>query len=616
MKVTQTFFTKDLKDYLNLDDSVNKGNISDFRKVNFFIGPNNSGKSRILRALFYGQTSSVFSDKITLEIENVADELLMQLNSINIIEFGNVLTETIEWISNGVQFDSKENEFSLNYDLIRGFHFSPDYDNVVGDIHAMSRHERTRFTRTLSRLIENIKGLFEKLRIELIKKKVELIYIPIIRGTRPLNGSSDNDIYVERTKKDYFPNIKADKFHNVFGGDNLYTEVRDLLLGNADERNLIFEYETFLSKHFFHKKVTIIPQKGKDVLLIKIGDEEERLIYDLGDGVQAIILLTFPIFIRKDKNCIFFIEEPELNLHPSLQRRILNCLSVEFSEHQYFISTHSNHFLEGLSEYENVALFSFKKSFTEGKFHVQKLTSIKTDILDNLGVKNSSVLMANCTIWVEGITDRLYIQKFLEMYISSRTKDDDLNFPLFKEDQHYSFVEYAGSNITHWDFEDSEDDKINASYVSNNIFLIADSDYNTKGVIPKSKELRFKKLSNSLKNNFCLIDGKEIENVLTQNVIHNVVADFERKELKDISYTGRTRVTKKGNLGKWIEKSFDPLKKVNYTEGNTISNKVSFCKKAIKHIKSEADLSEEAKKLCEKIYSFIQKNNSEYIEES
>jgi hypothetical protein len=614
MKITQTFFTQDLKDYLNKDDKDNEGYISDFRKVNFLIGPNNSGKSRILRSLFYGQTNSIFSDKETVDIERQATKLLERLNSYGVTETGNVPTEFIEYLTKGVPFDSESNEFSLNFEVISNFNFNPDYDNLIR-VSGISGYNLTNFKRELAGLFVDIKNLIEKYRVELLRKKPEFIYIPIIRGTRPLAGNSNNDIYVERTKKDYFSNIEESKFHSIFGGDNLYKEVEDLLLGNADKRSLIFEYEEFLSKHFFHKKVTIIPQRGKDVLLIKIGDEEERLIYDLGDGVQAIILLTFPVFIRKDKNCIFFIEEPELNLHPSLQRRILNCLSVEFPDHQYFISTHSNHFLEGLSEYENVALFSFKKSFAENKFHVQKLTSIKTDILDNLGVKNSSVLMANCTIWVEGITDRLYIQKFLEVYTNSKTEEDKLNYPLFKEDQHYSFVEYAGSNITHWDFEDSDDNKINAAYVANSILLISDTDYNKSGNIPPFKIQRFEKLKFSLGDNFVLIDGKEIENILTPIIVHEIVADYEKSTVDKINYTKSKFVHKKKNVGEWINNSFSPISR-NYAKENTISDKTNFCKKAISKITTINDLSEEAINLCEKIYSFIKGNNSAYIEES
>jgi len=610
MKINQTFFTHDLKDYLNLDDSLgNDQYISDFRKVNFFIGPNNSGKSRIMRSMFYGQTTSRFSDRITNKFEENALILVNQLKKYSFVKYGTASIKDIQGLVNGVLIESKGEDFDLDQSPASMFN-----KNDSKMFYTIRAERRNQVQYSIESIISKLSSYFGKIKTEIHRKKPEYLYIPIIRGTRPLVEKSQQDIYVHRTLKDYFSDLaETSKTHNVFGGDNLYAEVENLLLGNSEERNLISEYEIFLATHFFHKKITIIPQRKKDVLLIKIGDEKERLIYNLGDGVQAIILLTFPIFVRKKKNCIFFIEEPELNLHPSLQRRILNCLSIEFPDHQYFISTHSNHFLEGISEYENVSLYSFKKSFKENNFHVKKLTSVKTDILDNLGVKNSSVLMANCTIWVEGITDRLYIQKFLEVYTNYRTDTDKLDFPLFKEDQHYSFVEYAGSNIVHWDFDNSNNDDINAAYVSNNIFLIADSDFNSKGEIPQNKKDRFKRLSSSLKNHFTLIEAKEIENILSPKVIEGVVASYEKNE--KIQCTKKRFVYKKKNLGVWINNSFEPLTR-DYSKDNTISDKLNFCKKAIKLIKTRDDLSNEAKNLCKKIYSFIRENNSEYIEPS
>ena len=50
------------------------------------------------------------------------------------------------------------------------------------------------------------------------------------------------------------------------------------------------------------------------------------------------------IFTEKER-CLFFIEEPDMFMHPSLQRAFLEVLS-EYDQHQYFITSHSNHFLD------------------------------------------------------------------------------------------------------------------------------------------------------------------------------------------------------------------------------------------------------------------------------
>ncbi|MCJ8290155.1 MAG: ATP-binding protein [Crocinitomicaceae bacterium] len=609
MRINQTLFTNDLEGYVNLDKSSEEQQlISGFEKVNFFIGPNNSGKSRMMRTMFWGEhTSMIETDKTELfqfEVKSMIQLLeeadVSQIEEIT-LDYLRTLSEGIPVIYNNAGYVLDENRVNL---IIRRIEFNTTAIINGSPKSVSSIPGRTTFN-GWNTSIERLKKYIRDEKSSFMKNSSNSLYIPILRGARPVSISSKEDIYANRTMLDYFDNMKSDQ-KKIFAGYNIYQEVVDLLLGDLEKRGVIRDYEEFLSRYFFHSAVTIIPQVGKDVLLIKIGEEEERLLHNLGDGVQAIILLTFPIFIRKNKIFTFYIEEPELNLHPSLQRKLLKCLSEEFPAHQYFISTHSNHFLEAFVEYENTAIFSFKKAYLKDEFHVQLLTSIKSEILDNLGVRNSSVLMANCTIWVEGITDRLYLQKYLEVYFNFKKKRKS-DFLLFKEDQHFAFVEYAGSNIVHWDFNDNVSDKINASFIANNILLIADSDHKN-GKIPLKKKERFDTLRKSLKDNFVLIESKEIENTLSLKTIQSVVDEYEKGEtlmIRNVDYS-------KKNLGEWINDSFEGLKR-DYADHNTISNKLNFCKKAIKHIKTREDLSDEAMRICQIIYSFIEKNNVDYL---
>ena len=45
----------------------------------------------------------------------------------------------------------------------------------------------------------------------------------------------------------------------------------------------------------------------------------------------------------------------------------------------------------------------------EVNYEVKLATSPDANILRELGVRNSSVFLTNATIWVEGITDRMYM---------------------------------------------------------------------------------------------------------------------------------------------------------------------------------------------------------------
>ena len=107
-----------------------------------------------------------------------------------------------------------------------------------------------------------------------------------------------------------------------------------------------------------------VKEDGKqDVLSIKIGDEHEKPIYELGDGIQSIIILTFYLFLHKNENLLVFIEEPEQYLHPGLQRKLIETFLYEegFENFHFFFTTHSNHFLDITLDFNNISIFTIKK---------------------------------------------------------------------------------------------------------------------------------------------------------------------------------------------------------------------------------------------------------------
>jgi len=392
--------------------------------------------------------------------------------------------------------------------------------------------------------------------------------------------------------------------HEVFTGLTLYQQVKEHLLGDLNKREIIAKYQRFLSENFFeNKEITLIPKINDDVLTIKIGDEEERLVYELGDGIQSIIILTFPLFINKGNKALFFIEEPKLNLHPYLQRVLIDVFSYDsFKDYQYFFTTHSNHFLDLTLDFENISIYTFRKEI-ENKNTVFNITNVHSGDfkpLELLGVRNSSVFLANCTIWVEGINDRLYLRLFLRVYTESLNYDNKK----FREGLHYAFIEYGGNNITHWSFLDKEDKPMDYKFINQNIFLIADDDGG-------SKSERHKKLKESLGNNFYKLPVIEIENILSWNTIKNVIAEYEKKDSEELNFkvkiTEKTYKNKK--IGKFIDDNLLGKHRKYGSESGTIKDKINFCRKAVNNIKNHDDLSSDAKELIENIYNFIKKSN-------
>ena len=442
------------------------------------------------------------------------------------------------------------------------------------------------------------------------------LYIPTLRSLREITSSSD-DVFEKQTRAAYF---KTANNVRVFTGLNLYEDVTGLLLGHHDERERIRDFECFIGDSFFEgKPVSLVPKQSKNgsprELTIKIGTEKEYPIRELGDGIQSIIILTFPLFMQGDKPLLAFIEEPELFMHPWLQRVFLEVLSKRFPSHQYFLTTHSNHFLDLTLDVDDVSVFTLEKMLQgdiqkqqEAQFAYTHVSGGDRRPLELLGVRNSSVFLSNCTIWIEGITDRRYVAHWLELYQQHLTESGEVEkAQWFKEDLHYSFVEYSGANLVHWSLLD--EDGPDVERLCGRLFLIADSDGAKEG---SAKYLNHRKLEAKLGKDFCLLPAKEIENLTKPEVLLEVLKAYGEDETNlklpaHTSYLNRP-------LGEFIEQKvlIDSAKKKragSYAKDKTISDKSGFCCRAIAATPIWQDMSKEAQELAALVFEFIQTNN-------
>lgn len=587
--------------------------LNNISKVNICIGKNNSGKSRFIRAIsknrnynFYSFTKMI--DKSTFYNIKPRFNTYITTNSLIRDKFDEIL-------------ENDFNKYSISK-LIEDILF------IVGEINNGDQDATsTKFKYELFNLIDEFAN----------KDYYYQIYIPTLRGIEKFSNTTEkfraeNDtfklslgerealqsyinqvdcLYMQKVKKCYFLNDRQiESRFSIYTGEDLYDDIQKKLLGKEKDRNLIRDYEHFLSKNFFENKhISLIPNINSKYLFINI-DGEEFALHNFGEGIKQLIIITYKMFINKNINTIFFIEEPEINLHPGLQRKLIEILlSEEFEKHQFFITTHSNHLIDMSLDYDNLSIFRFEKQ-EDKRFKIKYCPKLDQETLYLIGAKASSIYNSNCTIWVEGITDRLYLKKYLELYEEKLFKEKEVDKKI-REDIEYSFVEYSGNNIEHWNFfEENEDgtEKINARFLSRNIFLIADNDFPNSET---KKERKLKILKEKLGNNFYRLQCREIENLLTENVIKKVVEERENsKVIFCKKFDDSKKECLKAHVGKWIQDNVireDNNNMHKYTVGqtNALYNKLDFCKKALNNINSFDDLGEEAKELTKKVYEFI-----------
>ena len=334
-------------------------------------------------------------------------------------------------------------------------------------------------------------------------------------------------------------------------------------------------------------------------------DYEEYKIYDLGEGIQSIILMTLPLFLYLDKskekntNVLVFIEEPEIGLHPRLQRIFIETLLDErFENYQFFFTTHSNHFIDQTLESEEISIYLFDKLLNEGvsnvEFHIKPINLDYYPALKKLGALPSSVLISNCTILVEGTYDIPHYTLYLDLY-QKHLQEKNPNFRMYKEDVHYSFFRGGGNETLNTidEFNDYENERN---------FFISDSDDENK---KEKLEQYFLEIGY---DNFYILDVKEVENLISKKVLLKILKNMRETKNLDISDDFNEIDYQKSHFYNFITKNI--IKETlpdNFMGEEGFKKRFSFKEK--KFAKDYNDLSEPAKLVAKEIFRFIEKNN-------
>lgn len=569
-------------------------------KTNVFIGENNSGKSRFLRYLFetnYYSISEEQFDKFFTSTKNNVYRHYDIIPKSNMERFNNVYdkiggersgyTNVGNTFFKALKVSSRTNEVAnkFYFPIIRG---TKDYKTIINN--------------KLNTFLNSANSIQNK---DSINHYISLLNLEN-------KGLESFDIYNDIILHEYFKDNKS-LGKNILTGGKLYQEIKSMLLGEESQRKMIEDFQKFLQETFFNEydKVQLIPNEKEKVLYVKIG-KDERPIYNWGDGTQQLIIILYSLFKHKDEqNKLFFIEEPEMYLHPGVLRKFIEVINSDlFKNHQYFITTHSNVVLDTSADTNiNMSIFKFKKvkdtSKNGGKdFLIEQCNNGDMSLLNELGVRNSSLFLSNCSIWVEGVTDRLYLKHYLKLYC-----DKHKDKKIYRENLDYTFIEYGGGNIVHFNFDKIDNlNSINAKYVNNNIFLIADND-NSKAGSQKAK--RKEVYREQLKENFYELSVTEVENLITSEMLkQTLIIQNPKKESEINKVFEKEKKFANKKLGKFIDSLFHNGEIKTYSaDSGTIKNKLEFCKSVIDVTDDFDKLSDEAQILTEKVYEFIKKNN-------
>lgn len=276
---------------------------------------------------------------------------------------------------------------------------------------------------------------------------------------------------------------------------------------NQADKEKFERINKFLRSVIDNETASIDIPHERDTILVHINGRTLPL-ESLGTGIHEVIILAAAATILEKS--VICMEEPELHLNPILQKKLVRYL-LEATDNQYFITTHS----ASLMDTPSAEIYHIK--LEDGQSIAEHATSdkLRSEICEDLGYHPSDLLQSNCVIWVEGPSDRIYINYWISNFS-----------PKFVEGIHYSIMFYGGrlaSHLSGEDIDQSIESFISLRRLNRRGVIVIDSDRPKKGARINDTKKRLKEEFDSGPGYAWITEGREIENYLNSEDIKSAI---------------------------------------------------------------------------------------------
>lgn len=482
------------------------GEINGIKLINIIIGKNNSGKSSLIDVIKYLATGGSDIKPTSSIRDGKATEVLIE------------------------HIVSKD-EMKLAFNDSQGYSGGPIKHLPIGNNYVGSKYTYKIDYESKQHFVKTEKD-FDPSISSNIRKLAEII-------KRPLFEFEFRHVLAERDIKPE-PSNPKDKIPDPNGDGT--TSLIQFLLSYEDQRYNLVEVDllnalnSVLNPDIIIKKIIVKNKFSKSNTENRWEIQLEDInrirvpLSKMGSGIKTILLVLTQLVVGtvitgKPKNkFVFAFEELENNLHPALQRRLYKFIRDYANENgsTFYITTHSNIVIDTFSNDKDAQIIHVTNNGNESKTSIVSSTINLKNILVDLHIKSSDLLQANAIIWVEGPSDRNYINKWISLIDSNLI-----------EGLHYSIMFYGGRLLSRLSFDIENFDRqiIPLLKINTNAYVIMDSDISVdKNKINNTK----KRIASEIgEGKHWITQGREIENYLHNDVIkswleknHNFSTDF------------------------------------------------------------------------------------------